>query len=65
MHVTEKNAENIAPNGSVSAEELAQEILPLLEDYFIGDFSSEGGAITYRLPDGQTFVIAVAKTRAA
>lgn len=41
----------------VREEELMQEILPLLEDYFIGEFSLNGKEILYRLPNGQRLII--------
>lgn len=41
----------------IRAEELIGEIFPLIKDYFIGDISFDGQAISYRLPNGQRFRI--------
>ena len=41
----------------IKAESLLCEILPLMEEYFIGNLSFEGRAILYRLPNGQKFKI--------
>lgn len=45
----------------VKAEELMEEIFPLLQDYFIGEISLDGDGIVYKLPNGQIFRI-TAKT---
>lgn len=42
----------------VTAQQVLTEILPLLRDYFVGDFSYGGQGILYRLPNGQRFYIA-------
>ncbi|MGN0817788.1 MAG: hypothetical protein ACI4L9_02355 [Candidatus Coproplasma sp.] len=39
----------------VAAAELIKEILPLLEDYFVGDFLYDGNTLTYVMPNGQRF----------
>ncbi len=41
----------------ITATELLEEMKPLLDDYFIGEIGFHGNAITYRLPNGQTFCI--------
>ncbi len=49
-------AKNESP---VSATDLLAELKPLLDDYFVGDISFDGNAITYCLPNGQKFCITV------
>lgn len=41
----------------VAAGDLILEILPLMQDYFVGDVTFDKGAITYRMPNGQKFRI--------
>ncbi len=54
MKNEEQEAKNEPP---ISASELIAEIKPLLDDYFIGDISFDGEEITYRLLNGQTFLL--------
>lgn len=44
---------------TVTAKDLLEEIKPLLKDYFVGEISSADDGITYRLPNGQSFLIKV------
>ncbi len=41
----------------ITANELLAEIKPLLDDYFIGEIFFDGNGISYRLPNGQKFII--------
>lgn len=41
----------------IRAEELLEELLPLMEEYFIGEISLAGKELIYRMPNGQTFKI--------
>lgn len=41
----------------VNADGLLAEIKPLLDDYFVGEIVLENGIITYRLPNGQKFIL--------
>lgn len=41
----------------IKANSLLCEIMPLMEEYFIGKLSFDGQAILYRLPNGQKFKI--------
>ena len=41
----------------VSANDLLAEIEPLLEEYFLGEITIDSEGITYRLPNGQTFLL--------
>lgn len=41
----------------VSASRILEEIEPLIRTYFVGKISFGGGGITYKLPNGQTFLI--------
>ena len=41
----------------IQAESLLCELMPLMEEYFIGNLSFDGQAISYRLPNGQKFKI--------
>lgn len=41
----------------IQAKDLLQEILPLMQDYFVGDITLEANGILYRLPNGQNFLI--------
>lgn len=43
----------------IQARDLLQEILPLMQDYFVGDITLEKDGILYRLPNGQNFLISV------
>ena len=47
-------AKNEAP---ILAMDLIKEILPLIQDYFVGDVTLERGGIGYRMPNGQSFFI--------
>jgi len=38
-----------------SAQELLQEIAPLLEDYFMGETMVDGQSVTLSFPNGQSF----------
>ena len=42
---------------SVTGKALLEEILPLMEDYFVGEISLKGNGLVYRMPNGQRFVI--------
>lgn len=42
----------------IKASDLLAEIIPLLKDYFIGQFTFDGDSITYALLNGQKFIIA-------
>jgi len=42
---------------SVTEEELLAEIMPLLEDYFVGEIFLQKQGITYHLPNGQNFIL--------
>jgi len=39
----------------VTAEELTQEILILLKEFFYGEFAAEGANIDMQMPSGQNF----------
>lgn len=41
----------------INASDLLAEIIPLLKDYFIGQFTIDGDSITYALLNGQKFTI--------
>lgn len=41
----------------ITASRLLEEILPLLEEYFIGEIGSGDNCIIYSLPNGQKFKI--------
>ena len=41
----------------IRGSELLMEILPLMEDYFVGNLALEQNAIVYRMPNGQRFRI--------
>lgn len=41
----------------INASDLLAEIIPLLEDYFVGQFTIDGDNITYALINGQKFTI--------
>ncbi|MDE6302797.1 MAG: hypothetical protein K2M36_04345 [Clostridia bacterium] len=41
----------------INAEQLLYEIVPLIEEYFIGGISLKGNDIVYQLPNGQVFCI--------
>ena len=41
----------------VAANDLLLEILPLMQDYFVGEVTIDRGTILYRLPNGQKFRI--------
>ena len=43
----------------VKAENLLEEIKPLLNDYFVGDKSFNGNNLSYLLPNGQKFILTV------
>ncbi|MDE6869016.1 MAG: hypothetical protein K2J83_07755 [Clostridia bacterium] len=42
---------------TVMAKSLLEEILPILDDYFIGEIALGEKGITYILPNGQKFII--------
>ena len=42
---------------SIKEKDLLVEILPLMQDYFVGEIALDRQAIVYRLPNGQTFRI--------
>lgn len=52
-------AKNEAP---FPADSLLQEIVPLLEEYFIGEFAYSDGAISLSFPNGQTFLLTAQET---
>lgn len=41
----------------VKPSEILEELKPLMDDYFSGDISFDGKAITYRLPSGESILI--------
>ena len=41
----------------IKEKDLLVEILPLMQDYFVGEIKLDRQAIVYRLPNGQTFCI--------
>ena len=41
----------------IAGKQLMQELLPLMQDYFVGDMRLERGGIVYRMPNGQRFLI--------
>lgn len=41
----------------INTSDLLAEIIPLLEDYFVGQFTIDGDCITYALLNGQKFTI--------
>ena len=41
----------------IKEKDLLVEILPLMQEYFVGDIAFNGHTISYRLPNGQTFRI--------
>lgn len=59
-YTQEKEAKNEPP---VTACDLLAEIMPLLKDYFIGQFSLDGEGIKYTLLNGQRFKIFATETR--
>jgi len=58
MKNEKKNFEEAAKGEQpITARGLLEEIMPLLDDYFVGEISLSGGSITYILPNGQKFLI--------
>ena len=52
----EKTANQMAAEeGEFEAESLVAEILPLLKEYFIGQFGCDGSKITLEFKNGQNF----------
>ena len=48
----------IAQNESpIDSKQLLAEILPIIEDYFVGNIKFEGQHIAYEMPNGQIFYI--------
>ena len=41
----------------IAASDLLMEVLPLMQEYFIGEIRFEKASIVYRLPNGQNFRI--------
>ena len=41
----------------IDKEQLLSEILPIMEDYFVGEIRFDGHSIAYKLPNGQKFLI--------
>lgn len=41
----------------IEGTDLLLEILPLLQEYFVGEITLEERGIVYRLPNGQSFLI--------
>lgn len=61
-HVAFKTDDELArKEAPIEAESLLCELLPLMEEYFIGEISLEGNALLYRLPNGQKFRITAQK----
>lgn len=52
--IVDEIAKNEPP---VQAETLLEEILPLMEEYFVGEVSLVGKELVYRMPNGQSFKI--------
>ncbi|MGN1372732.1 MAG: hypothetical protein ACI4VK_01640 [Candidatus Coproplasma sp.] len=46
----------------IIASDLIAEIITLLKDYFIGQFTLDGDSITYALLNGQKFTISASET---
>ena len=42
---------------AISASDLISEFMPLLGEYFVGDFLFDGEAVTYVMLNGQRFII--------
>lgn len=62
-HVTFKTDDELArKEAPIEAESLLCELLPLMEEYFIGKISLEEKDLLYRMPNGQKFKITVQKT---
>ncbi|MGN0805334.1 MAG: hypothetical protein ACI4MS_08125 [Candidatus Coproplasma sp.] len=51
-----RNEPQIKPN------DLLAEVIPLLKDYFVGQFTLDGDGITYALLNGQKFTISASET---
>lgn len=43
--------------GNIEGCDLIFEIYPILKDFFAGEIVYDGGAVRYKLPNGQSFVI--------
>lgn len=55
-YTQDKTVRNEPP---INASDLLAEIIPLLKDYFVGQFTIDGDCITYALLNGQKFTISV------
>ncbi len=56
----EKAAINAAKEeGTIFVKDLLQEILPLIKDFFIGDFRASDTAINLAFPNGQNFKLII------
>ncbi len=47
--------------GKISAEDLVKEIEPLIEDYFVGDFTITQEGLELKFLNGQTFILSVSE----
>lgn len=55
-------AEDIyAVKETINSLQLLQEIVPLLKEYFIGDFEVENNALNLNFKNGQTFKLKIAE----
>ena len=61
--MTEKDkkntAEDFAESEIITPQQLLQEIEPLLEEYFIGDFEIKNNSINMGFKNGQNFHLAI------
>ena len=57
LEVCDEEIELAKGEPPITARDLLLEILPLLKEYFVGEFSMEECGIVYRLPNGQSFCI--------
>ncbi len=55
--INAKNFKEVLNETDFTADSLTAEIKPLLEDYFVGGFKSEGNIIFCKFLNGQTFSI--------
>lgn len=56
-YLNEKSRNSAEYEPAVKPSELMEEILPLWQEYFLGEITLLNGAIRYRLPNGQVFEI--------
>ena len=45
----------------VTAEDVAASLKPLIDEYFVGECKAAGETLTYTLPDGKKFTIAISE----